>query len=499
MLPHLVLIALATLVSEDLTCVATGLLIAEGLLGFAEGTAACLTGIFVGDLALFAAGRWVGRPALRWGPLGRVVSEERLGRATRWMGERGLSVIFLSRFVPGLRLPTYFAAGLLRTRTATFALYFFLASAIWTPLLVGGTVLSRNFVSYGIVIPIVYALVRLAPGGWRRAMRWEFWPMWAAYLPVVPYFLWLCARYRSFTLFTAANPGIFSGGLVGESKSEILRRLPAAAEFELLPGGMALEARVALTRRFGFPMVLKPDEGERGAGVAIVRTEAERDEYLRKATRDTVAQRYVSGVEFGVFYYRIPGEARGRVVSITEKRFPVMVGDGRSRLDELVRADERAACLAGTYARLSKRPMSDVPARGERVQLVEIGSHCRGAIFLNGAHLLTPALEEEIDRIARTHAGFYFGRFDLRAPTVEDLRQGRGLQVIELNGVSAEATHIYDPAVRVWEAYRVMFGHWRMAFAIGRRAVELGARAMTAREVLGLLWTRSQSRRVKAA
>ena len=492
MLPQFILIALATLVSEDLTCVATGLLIAQGRIGFIEGTAACLTGIFVGDLALFAAGRFIGRPALRWRPLARMVPEDRLQRGTRWLAERGLSVIFLSRFMPGLRLPTYFAAGLLCTRTATFALYFLAASAIWTPLIVGGTVLSRNFASYGILLPIAFGLVRIAPNAWKRVLRWEFWPMWAAYLPVTPYFLYLCVWYRSFTLFTAANPGIFSSGLLGESKSEILRRLPDAAEFELIPNALTLEEKVERTRRFSFPVVLKPDQGERGAGVAIVRNVAERDDYLRAANQDIIAQRYVSGVEFGVFYCRFPDEARGRVLSITEKRFPVVTGDGRSRLAELVQRDERAACMAETYAKLSRRPMSDVPAAGERVQLVEIGSHCRGAIFLNGGHLLTPALEAEMDRIAQAHEGFYFGRFDLRAPSVEDFRKGSGLQVIELNGVSAEATHVYDPSVSVWEAYRVMFRHWRLAFAIGRRNVELGATPMTVRELARLVWKRRQ-------
>jgi len=488
LLPQFILIALATLVSEDLTCIATGLLIAQGRLGFAEGTAACLTGIFLGDLALFAAGRFAGRRALRWRPLARMISEEKLERGTQWLAERGLSVIFFSRFLPGLRLPTYFAAGLLRTRTATFALYFFLAAAIWTPLLIAGTVLSRNFASYGIAVPVVFGLVRLAPNAWKRALRWEFWPMWAAYLPLAPYFLYLCIRYRSFTLFTASNPGIFSGGLVGESKSEILRKLPAAAEFELIPSSLDLSERIERASRFSFPIVLKPDQGERGAGVAIVRTEAALGQYLRAATQDVIAQRYVGGVEFGVFYCRMPDDARGRVVSITEKRFPVVVGDGCSSVGELVQRDERAACMAETYARLSKRPMSDVPEAGERLQLVEIGSHCRGAIFLNGAHLLTPALEAEVDRIARAHEGFYFGRFDLRAPSVEDFRLGQGLQVIELNGVSAEQTHIYDPAVSVWEAYCVMFRHWRMAFAIGRRNVERGGKAMTLRELVTLVW-----------
>ena len=97
---------------------------------------------------------------------------------------------------------------------------------------------------------------------------------------------------------------------------------------------------------------------------------------------------------------------------------------------------------------------------------------------------------DEFDR----HLLSDFRTLDLFAPrgACNHLREGRGLQVIELNGVSAEATHIYDPGVSVWEAYRVMFRHWRLAFTIGRRNVELGARAMTVRELATLVWKRSR-------
>ncbi len=50
-MPSLLLIALATLVSEDLTCIATGVLVAQGKLGFLSGTLACLLGIFFGSSA----------------------------------------------------------------------------------------------------------------------------------------------------------------------------------------------------------------------------------------------------------------------------------------------------------------------------------------------------------------------------------------------------------------------------------------------------------------
>ena len=491
MLPQFCLIALGTLASEDLTCIATGVLIAQGRLSFAEGALACLFGIFLGDVLLFLTGRLAGKSALQWKPLGRFLQAEQVERGAEWLSEKGLIVVFLSRFTPGLRLPTYFAAGLVGTRLAAFSAYFLLAAAVWTPLLVGATVffgdgLLRAFFNsdgaksiaafagvFGALAIVTWQLRpllhftgrRRLVGFVKRKLRWEFWPAWAAYLPLIPYFLYLAFRNRSLTLFTLANPGIPTGGLAGESKSQILCHLSrtegAVAEFHLLPPG-----RAPADHPFGYPVVLKPDVGERGSGVAIVHSHAEMARYLAEAAGETILQRYVPGVEFGVFYYRYPEESRGRIFSITEKRFPVVTGDGRSTLRELILRDPRAVCIAATYERLSKHPMSWKPARGEQVRLIEIGSHCRGAVFLDGTHLKTPALEETIDIISQAHPGFYFGRLDVRAPSVTEFQQGR-FCVIELNGVSSEATHIYDPAVSLAEAYRVMFWVWRTAFEIG--------------------------------
>jgi hypothetical protein len=96
-----------------------------------------------------------------------------------------------------------------------------------------------------------------------------------------------------------------------------------------------------------------------------------------------------------------------------------------------------------------------------------VGTHCRGAIFLDGAWVNTETLEQAIDRISQTYPGFYFGRFDSRTPSIEDFKQGRNFKVVELNGVTSEATHIYDPKNNLWTAYGVLFAQWRIAFEIG--------------------------------
>src|ERR1700712_4805979 len=67
---------------------------------------------------------------------------------------------------------------------------------------------------------------RMLRAKWHRFTHFEFWPWWVFYAPVIGYVIFrLVPKFRSLTVFTAANPAIPAGGLLGESKSLILRAL----------------------------------------------------------------------------------------------------------------------------------------------------------------------------------------------------------------------------------------------------------------------------------
>jgi hypothetical protein len=111
-----------------------------------------------------------------------------------------------------------------------------------------------------------------------------------------------------------------------------------------------------------------------------------------------------------------------------------------------------------------------------------------GAIFLDGGWVKAEALEEAFDAISKGFAGFYFGRFDVRNPSLEAFKEGRGFKIIELNGVTAEATHIYDPKNSLATAYKVLFQQWRLAFEIGAEHRERGAPATSIGMLLRLMF-----------
>ena len=484
---------LGTLVSEDVACVTAGLLIREGHISAATGVLSCALGIVLGDIGLWALGR-----------TGRRIT--RLKDMARWLEKGAAVAIVASRFLPGTRLPLYVAAGAIGVWFRTFALWTTIASAIWTPMLV------LFSASIGEVMIAVAALTLVAgsrqqtasrpPAGGQtlrvrvqRWRRWEFWPMWLFYPPVAAWILLLSVRYRGISTITAANPGIPDGGTVGESKFRILSKLPpdVVIPSALIGPGHASERAVHaldVMRQHGWlwPLVLKPDVGQRGVGVRLARTEAELETYFATQRGPVLMQPYHPGpFEAGVFYYRFPGSPRGRILSITDKHFPFVIGDGRSTLEKLILAHPRYQLQAGTFLARFQDSLGRVLAAGEQLSLAIAGNHAQGTLFRDGGYLWTAALERRIDEMAQAYPGFYIGRFDVRYEAVNAFKAGRGLAIVELNGATAESTDIYDPDRSLLSAYRRLFQQWSIVFAIGAANRAAGATVTPTRRLIELV------------
>ncbi|MCC7179155.1 MAG: carboxylate--amine ligase [Acidobacteria bacterium] len=324
----------------------------------------------------------------------------------------------------------------------------------------------------------------------------EFWPVWATYAPLVPWILALAMRH-GWRAIGAANPGMRDGGLVGESKYDILESLPAewivpSARIDrgTLAGRTRAVAAFAEQPGHGFPLILKPDVGQRGSGVRRAATLAEAVAYLRAADYPVVVQPWHPGpFEAGIFYWRHPDAARGQILSITDKVFPVIAGDGVRTLEALILSHSRFSRQAPVFLQRHAASLNQVLPRGERFALGSVGNHCQGTLFRSGAHLWTPELDTRIDDIARRVPGFCIGRFDVRYGDVARFKAGEDLAIIELNGVSAEPTDVYDPDRRIASAYRALFEQWRLVFEIGaanrRRGAAGTSPARLARLALG--------------
>lgn len=504
-------IVLFSFAYEDGATLLAAALTAAGRIDARLGLVSAFLGIWIGDLGLYAAGATLGRRLVRANWTSRFVSSAKLDKAESWFAERGPATLVMSRFIPGSRLPLYLAAGALRLSAKMFTVVTGFCSAIWvTAIFVVWHFIPRPSLGSGRATPWLLAVAVLL-GPWllskgavqvgqrvrilfRKYQRWEFWPAWLFYPPVVMMCAWFGLRYRGLSLPTVANPSFRNGGIVGESKIEVLTALMSTspevvADAYLVPAGGFAERKETL-RKFcreqslTYPVVLKPNLGQRGDGFKLVSTPAEAEKYLENVSSDVVLQRYVGDEkEVGIFYYRFPGRQRGEILAVTEKVFPAVVGDGERTFDELLYADARASLIARTYLKRFPQLNGRILSRGERVRLVEAGNHCQGCIFRDGGHLMSEALRERIDKISRALPGFFIGRYDIRYSNDDDLRRGENFRIIELNGAASEATNIYDERNSLLSAYKTLYRQWELVYAIGRANRDLGHKAASALDV----------------
>jgi hypothetical protein len=171
--------------------------------------------------------------------------------------------------------------------------------------------------------------------------------------------------------------------------------------------------------------------------------------------------------EAGIFYVRKPEERTGHIFSLTLKFFPYVLGDGVSTLEQLICADPRAGRAPHLYIPRHRHHLTWVPAKNEKVRLIFSGNHCKGAVFRDARRLVTPELTQRIDELAKTIPSFHFGRFDVRFASLAGLQRGEEFTVVEFNGGSSEAIHIWDADTRLFDAYRDLFKQVRILFEIG--------------------------------
>ncbi|MBA3649015.1 MAG: D-alanine--D-alanine ligase [Chitinophagales bacterium] len=312
--------------------------------------------------------------------------------------------------------------------------------------------------------------------------KWEFWPFWIFYLPVYFHFIVLAFRARTLSFFTLTNPGMVMGGFAGYSKSEIQNQLhkkyiPETLVFTSFPDAEEIIKKMKEAGIY-FPVILKPDFGERGWKVEKISDRQQMEKYLMDVPEVFLLQEYINlPEEYGVMYYRLPSNSAGTISSLMKRDFLSVTGNGKSTLLELFQKSDRCRYHLEKLIVQFKSELQAVIAAGEKKTLIEIGNHNRGTSFYNFNHLINQKLVAAFDKASKTLHEFYFGRFDVRCSSFEEMEKGN-FKIIEVNGVNSEPAHIYDPTMSLVKAYRDLFRHWNTIYKISMENKKRGNKPM---------------------
>ena len=335
--------------------------------------------------------------------------------------------------------------------------------------------------------------------GKRRVSMFEFWPVWVMYIPVVIQWLLLSIRHRSLTLPLLANPGLQLSGMVGVAKSELYQQANGRCADAILTwfthkinheswAAQANAVEMEITRHgLSYPVVCKPDVGCRGSGVKLIKNTDQLQNYLSAYPIDSsiMIQRLAENeAEAGVFYVREPDSQEAKIVSLALKYMPYVVGNGVDTLGELVANDERAGQLKHLYQARHQNRWHDVIAKDEPYRLVFSATHSKGAIFKDANQHITPQLTTAINDILLDLPEFHYGRLDIKFPDIENLKLGKGIEIIEINTASSESLHIWDSETTLKQAVDALLYQYRVLFRLGCKNRKRGYKTPSLRQFL---------------
>ncbi len=156
------IIIICTFILEDPTTLYVGHLIEKGQLHYYHGFFSLMLGISLGDFYLYLIGRFFGSKKFKW--LDKIQNVK----------THPYFLLFIARFVPGMRITFYPYMGLIKVPFTIFIIINVLSSIIWSALLIEGAGLIseklRNYPYYYYIFFIIlffileYFLKKLVKG-----------------------------------------------------------------------------------------------------------------------------------------------------------------------------------------------------------------------------------------------------------------------------------------------------------------------------------------------
>jgi len=303
----------------------------------------------------------------------------------------------------------------------------------------------------------------------------------------------LAIKSRSFAYFTAANPQMAFGGAYGTDKTKLLNLLSSDYHTKdfFVPKEKAKEDIIKLMaeNEIEFPIVAKPNVGERGRGVEKIDNDTELENYLKLIKEDLIIQEFVAyPIELGVFYHRFPNSKQDGISSLVMKEFLSITGNGRDSFGKLLSKKFRAKSRLKYFKKKYPNKWHIIIPEGMTFKVEPIGNHNRGTKFLDGTHLINNKLVDVFREISKPLNGFYYGRFDIKVNSIRDLYEGKNIKILEINGTNSEPAHIYDPDYSLLKAYREVIKHMNLVYKISQANMALGVKPMPFSDLIkGLL------------
>ena len=186
--------------------------------------------------------------------------------------------------------------------------------------------------------------------------------------------------------------------------------------------------------------------------------------YHDKINTNYLIQEFVEmPLEIGIFYIRLPDADKGKITALFCKKFPVIQGDGISSLEQLLQKNQIP--VTDETVKLSGEKLRQILPENETFHLSFVGNRYHGASFHDLSDEIDESLLDVVDKLSQ-RANFFYGRYDIKCASIDDLKKGKNFTVLEFNGAGSIVNHVYTDRFTLRSAYREICNHWKALSAI---------------------------------
>ena len=198
----------------------------------------------------------------------------------------------------------------------------------------------------------------------------------------------------------------------------------------------------------------------------------DRDEFCQYHTKmpvEYIVQELVKyPLEVSVFYYRFPGREKGTITGFLRKEMLEVQGDGISTLEQLIFQHPLAKFRMEEMCSKHAKRLHDIVPAGDTFRLSWAANLSRGGKLVHLTHEKDDRLLKVFDDLSHYTKQFYYGRYDIKCKSIEDLKEGKNFSILEYNGSGAEPHHIYGGGFTLFQAYRIVLQHWAVLYRISK-------------------------------
>lgn len=215
---------------------------------------------------------------------------------------------------------------------------------------------------------------------------------------------------------------------------------------------------------FSYPFIVKPDVGMEGILFRKIDNQQHLETYHRNMPVAYIIQEFIDyPLEIGLFYYRYPHNNSGVISALFSKKFPLITGDGFLTIKEILQREQPE--ITTELLKLDPAELSRVPGKEEMIHLSFVGNRYHGTTFHDLSEHIDDKLLQLFDDISGS-ARFYYGRYDIKCSSIEDLKRGIDFSILEFNGAGSIPNHVYTGTYSLWQAYKEIAKHWKVLYRI---------------------------------